>query len=106
MMLRLSMLPFTLLLAVATAQLAPRAVCNTSSEWEVTPAAYLGADTDTKVREWWAKIAAGRHSAFSTELGKAFGSHVPYQCGLNGDSSCIYAGCSGMYTWRRYRNEG
>lgn len=98
-MIRLSLLPFTLLLSIATAQVSvfPRAVCNTSAEWDITPAAYLGADTDAQVRAWWGKIETGQHGAFTTELGKAFGSHVPYQCGLTGDSSCIYAGCSGMY---------
>jgi hypothetical protein len=95
------LLPFTLLLSIATAQLSPRGVCNTSADWDTTPTAYLGADTDTQLRDWWAGISTRQHSAFTTELGKAFGSHVPYQCGLTDDSGCIYAGCSGMYRLER-----
>lgn len=90
------MLPFALLLSVAVAQLSPRGVCNTSAEWELTPANYLAADTDNELRNWWMGKLAGQHSGFTTEFGKAFGRHVPYQCGLSDDSGCIYAGCSGM----------
>jgi hypothetical protein len=90
-------IPFILLLSIATAQVFRRGVCNASVEWETTPTSYLGANTDTELRGWWATISARQHSAFATELGKAFGSHVPYQCGLTDDSGCIYAGCSGMY---------
>ncbi|KAL5404051.1 hypothetical protein PMIN03_009430 [Paraphaeosphaeria minitans] len=95
-MLRMSLLSFTLLVSIAIAQLSPGGVCNTSAEWETTPTRYLRADTDTKLRDWWATISADPHSAFTTELGKAFGSHVPYQCGLTDDSGCIYAGCSDL----------
>lgn len=89
------MLPFTLLLALATAQLSPRGTCNTSAEWQITPTAYQAADTDNQLAKWWTGISAGQHGPFTTELGKAFGRHVPYQCGLTDDSACIYAGCSG-----------
>jgi hypothetical protein len=90
------MLLFALLLhSVATAHILPRAGCNTSADWQTVPDAYLRADTDTKLRDWWTARQSGAHSTFTNELGKAFGRHVPYQCGLTDDSGCIYAGCSG-----------
>ena len=99
----LTALPFSLLLTLATAaQLSPRGICNASAAWEVTPTAYLAADTDTKLRDWWAGVSGRQHSSFTTELGRAFGSHVPYQCGLTDDSACIYAGCSGTFLLHHY----
>jgi hypothetical protein len=90
------MLVFTLILhTAAAAQPLPRAGCSTNADWQTVPGAYLKADTDSQLRNWWTAVSAGQHSSFSNELGKAFGSHVPYECGLTDDSGCIYAGCSG-----------
>lgn len=100
-MVKTTLLPFALLLSIVTAQLSRRGVCNTSTEWQTTPTAYLGANTDARLSDWWAGISTRQHTAFTTELGKAFGSHVPYQCGLTDDSGCIYAGCSGTYIFKQ-----
>jgi len=84
-----------LLHSVAAAQLISRADCNASADWQTVPDAYLRADTDNKLRDWWTAISSGQHASMTNELGKAFGRHVPYECGLTDDSGCIYAGCSG-----------
>ncbi|KAF2676209.1 hypothetical protein K458DRAFT_397227 [Lentithecium fluviatile CBS 122367] len=91
--LSLTLMILLLLQRIASGHLISRADCNASADWQTNPDAYLRADTDASLRNWWAGISSAEHSGFSNELGKAFGTHVPYECGLTDDSACIYAGC-------------
>ncbi|KAI9775007.1 MAG: hypothetical protein M1839_001607 [Geoglossum umbratile] len=73
--------------------LIPREDCNVSTDWELTPEAWVRADADTNLRKWWDPISSRSHQSFPREIGKAFGDHHPMECGLLDDSSCIIAGC-------------
>src|SRR2546423_13458362 len=81
--------------AVAVLSLVPREDCNTSADWQLNSGAWMRANADINIRNWWAGISSKPHQSVPSELGKAFGDHHPYECGLLDDSSCTAAGCKG-----------
>ncbi|KAH0548679.1 hypothetical protein GP486_007777, partial [Trichoglossum hirsutum] len=77
--------------------LAPRqaADCSTNPAWQATPQAWISADTDNKLKQWWENVSSRPHNSFATELGNQFGSHLnDFKCGIGLYSTCVTQGCS------------
>jgi hypothetical protein len=70
--------------------------CGTSSDWAASPAAYLKANTDNEVEEWWSNSTA-QSQRFDTLIFESFGSRqTQARCGLREPNNCEAPGCSGM----------
>jgi hypothetical protein len=70
--------------------------CATNPAWQAKPQAWVNADTDNKLKQWWQTVSSRQHSSFANELGNQFGSHLnDFKCGIGLYSTCVSQGCSG-----------
>ncbi|OCL07402.1 hypothetical protein AOQ84DRAFT_389548 [Glonium stellatum] len=75
--------------------LAPRGSCGSDPSWQPTISAYVAANTDQELSNWWRNISSSPHTSFANELGRSFGSHVnSFECGIGDSGSCSMPACS------------
>lgn len=75
--------------------LVPRGGCGSDPSWQPTVSAYMAANTDQELSNWWKNIILSPHTSFANELGRSFGNHVnSFECGIGDSSSCGMPGCS------------
>lgn len=65
--------------------------CSNSS-WAATPDAYIAAQTDENVRQWWNSQPS--QSNFAQQLARPFGDQpTQFVCGIGQIATCIISGC-------------
>jgi hypothetical protein len=70
--------------------------CATNPAWQATPDAWIAADADSNLAEWWQNVSSEPHGSFAQELGSQFGSHLnDFECGIGLESKCSSQGCLG-----------